>query len=768
MTEKHRIIEKIKQANKPSLISDSTAARILMGISLVTSNLAAATVGEIGSATFYITTIFSSFAIIFSYHTRYKPWKHNKIFIGVVVLVIFFTFATEIMHNMNAANITSVEPPLASLFIWVQALHSLDTASRRDLLFSLLESMAVLAIASAQGISTSFFIFILIWFFSSAIALETLYTESGSNYNVSVRKRRTSTSEASKGNGRSNFRELRQVAPVSGVKAGSLSNIIHNFKDKFAYILLTLAIAFTVVVLLPPTSTTQEIKLPSSIRNRIGFPNSGSLYQGNNFSEPSKPGTGNSRIRIGGYNGFSNNLNTADRIAVPNTIVMHVRAEAPGYFLSMTYSNWSGTSWSNQEKPPKITALNGGSPFFINSGALSGQPLLAASDTAQDPVNIQTFYIEAPMTNVILGTSQPSTVWFPSSNLYLDTSDSSIRTGVAITPGTVYTVVSADTEMAGNALKNDNYSLKTQPKIIRDELRNYMTLPRPYKRVRRLTLAIIKHKDNIYAKITALEAWMSTHVQYSLNIPPLLPGQDTVNQFLFHGRIGYCEQISTALAVMLRSVGIPTREAVGYVPGNFNPLTDLYDVRQTDAHAWVQVWFPKYGWQNFDPTANVPLLTPNPGIIIMNYVGRAIKTIFWPLGLLFLLATLIITRVVLTVNKRSMHPVSQLIELTLSTGKHLDLLRKPHESPGVYYMRLKEYLSSLDGKQTLTQPISGKKDLSRQKDTIQYLIDTYLYADRSLDQASRYKIKKEIRRLKAIRQKVRYKKYFKKYPKPLQ
>ena len=63
---------------------------------------------------------------------------------------------------------------------------------------------------------------------------------------------------------------------------------------------------------------------------------------------------------------------------------------------------------------------------------------------------------------------------------------------------------------------------------------------------------------------------------------------------------------------MLRSLGIPAREAVGYVPGGYNPITDLYQVHANDAHAWVQVWFPGYGWQDFDPTAVVPASRAQP------------------------------------------------------------------------------------------------------------------------------------------------------------
>ena len=106
---------------------------------------------------------------------------------------------------------------------------------------------------------------------------------------------------------------------------------------------------------------------------------------------------------------------------------------------------------------------------------------------------------------------------------------------------------------------------------------------------------------------------MADHIQYTTDIPPLAPGADAVTSFLFGTRLGYCEQISTATVVMLRSLHIAARETVGYVPGPYDPITDLYDVQAKDAHAWVQVWFPGYGWQSFDPTAAVPAGQPLPG-----------------------------------------------------------------------------------------------------------------------------------------------------------
>jgi hypothetical protein len=154
-----------------------------------------------------------------------------------------------------------------------------------------------------------------------------------------------------------------------------------------------------------------------------------------------------------------------------------------------------------------------------------------------------------------------------------------------------------------------------------------LQLPNGYSRAAALAKSITAHDTTNYGRVESLIGWIGAHTRYSTNIPPLPAGADTVNEFLFGDRVGFCEQISTSLAVMLRSLGIPTREVVGYVPGPYNPLTDLYEVKADDAHAWVQVWFPGYGWQNFDPTAVVPLANPAPGAAALTDIGHALRRI---------------------------------------------------------------------------------------------------------------------------------------------
>jgi len=83
-----------------------------------------------------------------------------------------------------------------------------------------------------------------------------------------------------------------------------------------------------------------------------------------------------------------------------------------------------------------------------------------------------------------------------------------------------------------------------------------------------------------------------------------------VDEFLFVRREGFCEHIASAMAVLLRTVGVPTRLVTGFGPGERNPFTGYFDVRESDAHAWLEVLYPRYGWVPYDPTFGVPAAMP--------------------------------------------------------------------------------------------------------------------------------------------------------------
>lgn len=102
---------------------------------------------------------------------------------------------------------------------------------------------------------------------------------------------------------------------------------------------------------------------------------------------------------------------------------------------------------------------------------------------------------------------------------------------------------------------------------------------------------------------TVLNYFNEQPFYYTLR-PPVLSG-DTVDQFLFESREGFCEHYAASFTVLMRAAGIPARIVTGYQGGEINPVDDVMVIRQRDAHAWAEVWLPSEGWLRVDPTAAV-------------------------------------------------------------------------------------------------------------------------------------------------------------------
>jgi protein-glutamine gamma-glutamyltransferase len=129
----------------------------------------------------------------------------------------------------------------------------------------------------------------------------------------------------------------------------------------------------------------------------------------------------------------------------------------------------------------------------------------------------------------------------------------------------------------------------------------YLRLPALDARVPQLAAKITSSAHNDYDKATAIENYLRTRYGYTLELPRT-EVRDPIANFLFVRRQGHCEYFASAMAVMLRTLGIPSRVVNGFRSDEFNDLTGYYVVRAKDAHAWVETYFPRYGWQTFDPT----------------------------------------------------------------------------------------------------------------------------------------------------------------------
>ncbi len=98
----------------------------------------------------------------------------------------------------------------------------------------------------------------------------------------------------------------------------------------------------------------------------------------------------------------------------------------------------------------------------------------------------------------------------------------------------------------------------------------------------------------------ALEHYFTENFTYDLNVAQT-SSIDSIEQFLFEVKAGYCEQFATAFTAMARSLGIPTRVAIGFQSGKVD-AAGIYHVTNKDAHAWPEVYFAGYGWLPFEPT----------------------------------------------------------------------------------------------------------------------------------------------------------------------
>jgi transglutaminase-like putative cysteine protease len=115
-------------------------------------------------------------------------------------------------------------------------------------------------------------------------------------------------------------------------------------------------------------------------------------------------------------------------------------------------------------------------------------------------------------------------------------------------------------------------------------------------------------KEEFYSPIAivnhALEYYNKNQFSYSLR-PPLTPGFNPVDQFLFTSKKGFCEHYASSFTLLMRAAGVPARVVVGYQGGSINPINQFLTVRQSNAHAWAEVWLENRGWLRIDPTSAI-------------------------------------------------------------------------------------------------------------------------------------------------------------------
>lgn len=297
---------------------------------------------------------------------------------------------------------------------------------------------------------------------------------------------------------------------------------------------------------------------------------------------------------VSGFVGFSDNvtLGQIGELKSNDQIFMHVRIESSGppppaglRWRGVALDRFTGKGWKKSAAVERSETKESSNGFF---------QLGTTEDLSR--LTMQTFFVEPVDTPVLFGAPRVLAVQGRLPYVRVD-SEGAVTTRPHDLERAVYKVYSDTSEPGANTLRSDplQYFVASA---------RYLEVPDNLDpRIGKLARDIILQAgaSSGYDQARAIETYLRTNFTYSLQLKA--GGPEPLSDFLFNLRSGHCEYYSTAMAVMLRTQGIASRVVNGFLPGEFNEAAAAYTVRQSDAHSWVEVYFPETNsWVTFDPT----------------------------------------------------------------------------------------------------------------------------------------------------------------------
>src|ERR671915_360166 len=530
---------------------DSIELRAWVLAAVLVGEVAVLTSGYFGAVTGVLVPFLTVVAFVVSYHRRRERNFIIKVMLAFGALAALAMFFREVLSSLYDTRV-----PLARLFLWVQVIHAFDVPARKDLSYSLVSALILVAVGAVLTTSLWYGLFVLAFLLCAMGAMTQM--------NLSEARQRAGL----------------QTSRSSGLMVGT---VVPCF---FAVI----AVGLVCFSLLPQRQAMNLTMMPTSAFRDIAENFTGGVQnpyygaQGNPFAGPPMSISPNS------YHGFQPYMDLRSRGRLSDQIVMKVRSEETVPYRGVAFDDYNGKGWeiSTGDTAEKLIS---NSMRFDTFTATNAEP-------GEGPVRevAQVFRIEKDSPNIIFGAYRPETVFFPTSNIKIDPY-ASLRAPYQIPEGSAYSVISSVPNASPDQLRSAG---TIYPEEIADR---YTQLPPTgLERTNALASRLTEGTTNPYDAVLRMNQYLKETYPYDLSIPPQDREMDAVEYFLFEQKRGYCEQFSSSLAVMARSLGIPARVATGYAPGEYNPFTGYHEVRASDAHAWVEVYFPGYGWSTFDPT----------------------------------------------------------------------------------------------------------------------------------------------------------------------
>ena len=487
---------------------------------------------------------------------------------GTVLAVILVISASGRLTDL----LGFMRGPLAQVLIVLIVLHGFECHDRRTIRVGLAISSIVVMYASGFRVDGSVGWWLSAWALCFGIGLSKLSSPT-------VVERSTTTSAA-----RLDF--ARWMPRVTAVGGGLVAT---------AAVLIIVPVPTGPANLTLPTliESADDVPLPGAIAGPDGEVRDGS--DAPELGDPSRAPAG----QAGGYTGFAQEMDTSVRGALSDDVVMRVRAPQPDFWRGQTFARFDGRTWfADDDQGVRRDGPNIRIPSALGDIGI-------ADDVAIDRF-VQTYYLEVDMPNLVFHANRPVQVIIDADAWTRN--DGAIRASTVLPAGSIYTVVSARPNVDAGLLARQGLVGPRLTSRGRSAFGRYLELPATTTpETIGLANELARNQTSTYGVVRAYERWMAQNVSYDLDAPLPDDGEDAVHDFLFDSQLGFCEQIASSLTIMLRTQGVPARLVTGYLPGSRDRISGVFEVKSSDAHAWVEVWFPESGWQAFDPTASVPL-----------------------------------------------------------------------------------------------------------------------------------------------------------------
>lgn len=520
---------------------------------------------------------------------------------GIVLALVGALAIIAVRATQVDGLLAALRGPLPELLMLLVVLHGVETVDRRTLRVHLAISFVVTCYAAGLRIDAMLGWWLAAWAVAFVASLCTL-PRSPTHRTAAVTPERN---VAARRPGSATAKQAGRVVATTGVIAGATLGLL---------------------TLIPIPDGPARLGLPAISVDAPTAASPGGLALPDGSPPPDGPSVEPERGSIGGvagYPGFTEALDTSVRGTLSDEIVMRVRAPEPAFWRGQTFADFDGRTW---RVSPQLGVTRDGPVIDVD-------PTLGDAVSPAVPTKelVQTYFVEQDLPNVVFAAPRPVQVIFDGS-LWLRP-DGALRSDVTLTAGSVYTVVSERVQVDADILRAQGdlgaFYARFADVPGAEELEPFLELPESTtERTIDLAASLRTPGAPTYDTILAYEAWLGANTEYDLDAPVPADGADAVDDFLFESRLGYCEQIASALTIMLRSQGVPARLATGYVPGERDRVSGVWNVRGTDAHAWVEVWFPQTGWQPFDPTAQVPLAADaGGGTIGGDLIGATLSSI---------------------------------------------------------------------------------------------------------------------------------------------